>query len=182
MWRAHLCPFWLASWYLGLDGISQIFIFKKVTDSHDFELQTYQKIRKSSGFELVPYQKAREFLSVYDLVIFRWIREIFKLGFVIALVASVDLRFLCCPVDTVDGHQKSGIHSPVEVGSEHSIISKVLYIPGDCWDFFHRQYQNQNKGEGWFDWRCFSPNSFTVAVLNAVLSVSALAAMLCPPP
>jgi len=28
----------------------------------------------------------------------------------------------------------------------------------------------------------FSPNSFTVGVLNAVLSVSALAGMLCPPP
>ena len=28
----------------------------------------------------------------------------------------------------------------------------------------------------------FPPNSFTVGVLNAVLSVSALAGMLCPPP
>ena len=32
--------------------------------------------------------------------------------------------------DTVDGNQKSGDHSPVEVGNLSTSICKVLYIPG----------------------------------------------------
>ena len=61
--------------------------------------------------------------------------------------------------DTVDGNQKSGINSPVEVGSWNPLIYTV-FAPSQLvvWDFFHQQYPRKMwvLGGGMFFPACIS--------------------------
>ena len=163
------------------------FYLKKWRIPHDFELQTYQKNKKILRIRVgsIPSQ------GVSFCV---WLEEIFTGWWFSGGSGRFSSLALWLPqwqvwISDFCVAQLILLMASRNPGFTHQLRLVVniplfprFYISQVVQDFFHRQYQNQNKGEGWFDWRFLSPNSFTVAVLNAVLSVSALAAMLCPPP